>query len=263
MSLSSRRAVAVIGVILAALSAPVPVAAQETVMVYAAASLKNALDAINAAFTAKTGIKTVASYAASSTLVRQIDEGAPADVLLSADLEWMAYASRRKLVRDDSHIDLLGNQLVLIAPSDSSIAPVTIAPGFDLAALAGGGRIVTGDVRSVPVGIYAKAALEKLGVWSSVQAKIAMAENVRAALALVARGEAPLGIVYATDAKIEPRVKVIGFFPTDSHSPIVYPAAATAAARPASARYLDYLRSGAAKTIFESYGFAFLPKPTS
>ncbi len=123
--------------------------------------------------------------------------------------------------------------------------------------------IVTGDVRAVPVGIYAKAALEKLGAWFSVHGKIAMAENVRAALALVARGEAPLGIVYATDAKIEPRVKVVGFFPADSHPPIVYPAAATAAAKPAAAAYLDYLRSGAAKTIFEAYGFAFLPKPTS
>jgi molybdate transport system substrate-binding protein len=263
MSPSSRRAVAVIGIILAALAAPIPVAAQETVMVYAAASLKNALDGVNAAFTTKTGIKTVASYAASSALVRQIDEGAPADVLISADLDWMAYASRRKLVRDDSRIELLGNQLALIAASDSSIAPVTIAPDFDLAALARGGRIVTGDVRAVPVGIYAKAALEKLGVWTSVRAKIAMAENVRAALALVARREAPLGIVYATDAKIEPRVNIVGFFPADSHPPIVYPAAATAAARPAAAVYLDYLRSGAAKAIFESYGFAFLPKPTS
>jgi molybdate transport system substrate-binding protein len=205
----------------------------------------------------------VASYAASSTLVKQIDEGAPADVLFSADLDWMAYASQRKLVRDDSRVDLLGNRLVLIAAKDSSIGPVTIAAGFDLAALAGGGRIVTGDVRAVPVGIYAKAALEKLGAWSSVHGKIAMAENVRAALALVARGEAPLGIVYATDAKIEPRVKVVGFFPADSHPPIVYPAAATAAAKPAAAAYLDYLRSGAAKTIFEAYGFAFLPKPTS
>jgi molybdate transport system substrate-binding protein len=263
MSPSSRRAVAVIGIILAVLAAPIPVAAQETVMVYAAASLKNALDGVNAAFTTKTGIKTVASYAASSALVRQIDEGAPADVLISADLDWMAYASRRKLVRDDSRIELLGNQLVLIAASDSSIAPVTIAPDFDLAGLARGGRIVTGDVRAVPVGIYAKAALEKLGVWTSVHAEIAMAENVRAALALVARREAPLGIVYATDAKIEPRVKIVGFFPADSHPPIVYPAAATATARPAAAAYLDDLRSGAAKAIFESYGFAFLPKPNS
>jgi molybdate transport system substrate-binding protein len=152
---------------------------------------------------------------------------------------------------------------VLIAPKDANIGNVTIAPGFDLAALAGNGRIAAGDVRAVPAGLYAKAALEKLGVWAAVEPKLAMAENVRAALILVARGEAPLGIVYATDAKVEPRVKIVGVFPEDSHPPIVYPAALTANAKPDAAQYLAFLRSQAAKSIFESYGFTFLIKPAS
>jgi molybdate transport system substrate-binding protein len=156
---------------------------------------------------------------------------------------------------------LLGNQLVLIAPRQSSIGNVNIAPGFDLAELAGTGRIVTGDVRAVPIGRYAKAALEKLGAWENAKTKFAMTENVRAALTLVARGEAALGIVYATDAKVEPNVRVVGVFPPNSHPPIVYPVALTQATTPDGARYLSFLRSPAAKNIFESYGFTFLPVP--
>ena len=148
-------------------------------------------------------------------------------------------------------------------PRIPQIGNVTIAPGFGLAALAGSGRIATGDVRAVPAGLYAKAALEKLGVWAGVEPKLAMAENVRAALILVARGEAPLGIVYATDAMVEPNVKIVGVFPEDSHPPIVYPAALTANAKPDAAQYLAFLRSPAAKSIFESYGFSFLIKPAS
>ncbi|MGD0025704.1 MAG: molybdate ABC transporter substrate-binding protein, partial [Xanthobacteraceae bacterium] len=146
---------------------------------------------------------------------------------------------------------------------DSKIGNVTIGPGFDLAGLAGDGRIATGDVRAVPVGLYAKAALEKLGVWASVEQKMAMVETVRTALVLVARGEAPLGIVYETDAKVEPNVKIVGIFPDDSHPPIVYPAGLTTGAKPDATQYLAFLRSQAAKSIFEAYGFTFLIKPTS
>ena len=183
-------------------------AQDKTLTVFAAASMKNAVDDINTAFTKRTGVKVVASYAASSALVKQIENGAPADVFASADLDWMDYGAQKKLIKDDTRVNLLGNRLVLIAPKDSKIGGVTIGPGFDLATLAGDGRIVTGDVRAVPVGKYAKAALEKLGAWTAAEPKLAMTENVRAALTLVARGEAPLGIVYETDAKIEPNVKI-------------------------------------------------------
>jgi molybdate transport system substrate-binding protein len=252
-------------VLLAAFMAALPFAARaqnagtdQPILVFAAASMKNALDDANAAFTKATGIKVTASYAASSALMKQIEGGAPADVFASADLDWMDYGSSHKLIRDNTRVNLLGNTLVLIASKDSPIGKVTIGPGFDLAALAGGGRIATGDIRAVPVGLYAKAALEKLGAWAAVEPKMAMTENVRVALTLVARGEAALGIVYATDAKVEPNVKVIGTFPESSHPPIVYPVAATVDAKPATARYLDFLRSGAAKTVFQSYGFDFL-----
>jgi molybdate transport system substrate-binding protein len=233
------------------------------ITVFAAASMKNAIDDINAAFTRATGIRVVASYAASSALMRQIEQGAPADVFASADLDWMDYGAQKKLIRDETRVNLLGNRLVLVAPKDSLLPAVTIAPGFDLARLAGDGRIVTGDVRAVPVGRYAKAALERLGIWSSIESRIAMAENVRVALALVARGEAPLGIVYETDAKVEPGVKIIGSFPSDAHPPIVYPVALTVTAKAQADRYLGFLRSQTAKTIFETYGFTFLVRPTS
>ena len=263
-----RRILPVLALVAAAfagtLGLPFTAAAQEkTVTVFAAASMKNALDAVNAAFTKQTGIKVVASYAASSALMKQIESGAPADVFLSADLDWMQYGSQKKLVQDDSRVNLLGNRLVLIAPKDSKIRDVTIAPGFGLAKLAGNGRIVTGDVRAVPVGKYAKAALEKLGIWAAIVPKMAMAENVRAALTLVARGEAVLGIVYSTDAKVEPNVKVVGTFPEGSHPAIIYPVALTKTANPDAARYLAFLRSQVAKSVFETYGFSFQIRPTS
>ncbi|HYA04635.1 MAG TPA: molybdate ABC transporter substrate-binding protein [Xanthobacteraceae bacterium] len=241
-----------------------PAQAQDkSITVFAAASMKNALDDVDAAFTKKAGVRVVASYDASSALMKQIEGGAPADVFVSADLQWMDYGAERKLIKDDTRVNLLGNELVLIAPKDSKIDNVTIAPGFDLAKLAGDGRIATGDVKAVPVGIYAKAALEKLGAWATVEPKMAMTANVRAALILVARGEAPLGIVYSTDAKVEPGVRIVGVFPADSHPPIIYPVAATTAAKPEATAYLDYLRSQAAKSVFESYGFTYLIKPTS
>jgi len=248
---------------IAALSLPAQAQEDRSITVFAAASMKNALDDVDAAFTKQSGIKVVASYDASSALMKQIEGGAPADIFASADLKWMDYGSQKKLIKDDSRVNLLGNVLVLIATKDAKIDKVTIGPGFDLAKLAGDGRIATGDVQAVPVGIYAKAALQKLGIWDSVEPKMAMAANVRAALTLVARGEALLGIVYATDAKVEPGVKVVGTFPETSHDPIIYPVAATASAKPDATPYLAFLRSSAAKSIFESYGFTFLIKPTS
>ncbi len=243
---------------------PFPAGAQpKSVTVFAAASMKNALDDVDAAFTQQSGIDVVASYDASSALMKQIEGGAPADVFVSADLKWMDYGAQKKLIKDDTRVNLLGNTLVLIAGKDSRIDHVTIAPGFDLAKLAGDGRIATGDVQAVPVGIYARAALQKLGVWSAVEPKMAMTSNVRAALVLVARGEAPLGIVYATDAKVEPGVKIVGTFPDSSHDPIIYPVAATIKAKPDAAAYLLFLRSGAARAIFERYGFSVLVKPAS
>ena len=241
-----------------------PAAAQDkTITVFAAASMKNALDDVNAAFLKASGIKVTASYAASSALAKQIEQGAPADIFVSADLDWMDYSATKKTIKDDTRLNLLGNRLVLIAPKDSKIAKVDIGSSLDLAKLIGDGRIATGEVSSVPVGKYAKGALEKLGLWASVEKKFAMADNVRAALALVSRGEAVLGIVYETDAKVEPGVKIVGVFPADSHPAIVYPVAATATAKPEANAYLTYLRSGAAKTVFETYGFTFLVRPTS
>jgi len=231
--------------------------------VFAAASMKNALDDIDAAYTAKTGVKIIVSYGPSSGLAKQIEQGAPADVFISADTDWMDYAIAKKNISEPSRVNLLGNSIVLIAPKDSKIGNVTIGAGFDLAKLAGGGRIATGDVKSVPVGKYAKAALEKLGSWQAAEAKFAMTDNVRAALTLVARDEAALGIVYSTDAKVEPGVKIVGTFPADSHPAIIYPVAATTTAKPATSDYLAFLRSTAAKNILEKYGFKFLVSPTT
>jgi molybdate transport system substrate-binding protein len=247
----------------AALFAMPAVAQDKTVTVFAAASMKNALDEVNNAYTQKTGTKVVVSYAASSALMKQIEQGAPADVFISADLDWMDYGSKAKAIKDDTRTNLLGNKIVLIAPKDSKITNVTIGQGFDLAGLAGDGRIATGDVQAVPVGKYAKAALEKLGSWDKAAPKFAMTESVRAALSLVARGEATLGIVYETDAKVEPGVKIVGAFPADSHPPIIYPVAATASAKNDPSDYLAFLRSAAAKAILEKYGFTFLVRSTS
>ena len=241
-----------------------PTSAQErTVAVFAAASLKNALDEINAAFTKRTATKVVASYAATPALIKQIEQGAPADIFASADLDWMDYGAQKKLIKEDTRVNLLGNRLVLIASRDSKIENADIRPGFDLAQLAGNGRIVTGDVRAVPAGKYARAALEKLGAWAAAEPKMAMIENVRAALMLVARGEAVLGIVYESDAKVEPAVKIVGRFPSGSHPEIVYPVALITNAKPEAAQYLAFLRSRDAKAVFEKYGFTFLPEPAS
>lgn len=245
-------------------AAQAPALAQDkNLTVFAAASMKNALDEVDATYTAKTGVRIVASYAASSALAKQIEQGAPADIFVSADTDWMDYAIAKKNINEPTRVNLLGNSIVLIAPRDSGIDKVAIGSGFDLSKLVGGGKIATGDVKAVPSGKYAKAAMEKLGAWQAVEPKFAMAESVRAALTLVARGEAALGIVYATDARVEPGVKVVGTFPPDSHPAIIYPVAATATAKPEAAGYLAFLRSSAAKSILEKYGFTFLIHPTS
>jgi molybdate transport system substrate-binding protein len=224
-----------------------------SVTVFAAASLKNALDEVNLAYGAHGG-PARASYASSSVIARQIEAGAPADVFISADTDWMDELAKRGLIAAGSRRDLLTNRLVLIAPKDSPVR-LKIAPGMDLAAALGGGRLAIGGP-DVPAGRYAEAALEALGVWPSVKDHLAPGENVRATLAFVARGEAPLGIVYETDAEIEPAVRVVGVFPASSHPPIVYPAALVATSRnPAASAYLAFLRSPRAGAIFRRYGF--------
>ena len=224
------------------------------VLVFAAASLANVLGDLDKAFTARTGIRVISSLAASSTLAKQIEAGAPAEVFFSADLQWMDYLQQRGLLRPGSRHEVAGNSLVLIAPAGSALR-VRIAPGFDLAALLAGGRLAVADPDSVPAGIYAREALKKLGVWDGVVARRVRAENVRAALAYVARADAPLGIVYRTDALVEPRVRVVGVFPAASHAPIVYPVALTHRAGEAAARYLDFITSTQARPIFRKWGF--------
>lgn len=237
-------------------------AAPQPVIVFAAASLRNALDDAVQGFERDSHSPVAVSYAASSALARQIESGAPADIFISADRRWMDYAQEHGLIQPQTRSDLLGNTLVLIAPKNSSRAAgqVTIGPGFPLEKMLDDGRLALAEPNSVPAGIYAKAALTKLGVWDQVVGKIAAAENVRAALALVARGEAPLGIVYKTDAAIEPGVRIIGTFPSGTHEPIVYPLALTRSARPEAAPFAAYLRGPAARNVFEKYGFTVLDR---
>jgi len=230
----------------------------EDLLVFAAASLKNALDDADAAYQKQGGSKVTVSYAASGPLAKQLENGAPADLFISADLDWMDYAQSKGLIKTETRLNLLGNRLVLVAPANSS-AKVEIAPNFELGALLGDGRIAIGDPQSVPAGKYAQTALEKLGAWDQVKGKAAKAESVRAALALVSRGEAPLGIVYETDVAADPGVKIVGIFPVDSHPPIIYPIAVTAITKNAEAsKYLAWLRSDAAAPFFEKQGFRVL-----
>ena len=235
-----------------------PAAAADAVTVFAAASLKNALDAANAEWAKESAGQTTVSYAASSALTKQIEAGAPADLFISADLAWMDYLAGKKLIKEDTRSNWLGNRIVLVAPKDKAEA-VEIKPGFDLAGLVGDGKLAMGAVDSVPAGKYGKAALEKLGVWSSVEGKVAGAESVRAALALVSRGEAPYGIVYQTDAAADPGVAVVGTFPEDSHPLIIYPVAILSESRNAdAAAYLDFLKSDKAAPFFTQQGFTIL-----
>ncbi len=229
-------------------------------VVFAAASMKTALDAAAAAWKADTGKTVSIAYASSATLAKQIEQGAPADIFISADLKWMDYLEKSKLIRAGTRRNLFGNKLVLIEPSDADVK-LEIAKGFDLAGAAGDGKIAVCAIDSCPGGIYAKEALESLGVFAGVEPKLAQADNVRNALTLVSRGEAKFGIVFATDAKADPKVKVVGTFPASSHSKIVYPVALIAAsANPDAAFFLAYLTSQAATKIFTGQSFEILSK---
>jgi molybdate transport system substrate-binding protein len=236
----------------------VPPAAAAEIVVFAAASLQEALDDASHVYERQSGDIVKVSYAASSALAKQIESGAPADIFISADLDWMDYLQQRNLIRPGTRKNLLGNRLVIVAPADSDLK-LDIKPGFDLAGALKGGHLAMADPDSVPAGKYGKAALEMLGVWNSVRAAVAPAENVRAALLFVSRREVPLGIVYATDAAADPRVKIVGVFPDDTHPPIVYPVALTATSKnPNAPRLLEFLTSPAARPIFEKRGFTVL-----
>ena len=245
--------------VLLALSSTVwnsPASAQgQKLIIFAAASLKDALDEVNVAYQHENSQETATSYAASSTLAKQIEADAPADVFISADLDWMDYLAKRNLIKPETRANLLGNRLVLIAPVNSPLN-LAIGPNFSLAQALGNGRLAIADPNGVPAGRYGKAALESLGVWSTIADRLAPAENVRAALALVARGETPLGIVYQTDAASDKDVKIVGIFPQDTHPPIIYPiAVVVSSTNPAALGYLAYLKSRAARPTFEKHGF--------
>jgi molybdate transport system substrate-binding protein len=261
MSLNQSRRGVLLFVVLGLLAAPfMPAAQAGEVTIFAAASLKNALDDAAKLYEAKTGDKVVVSYAASSALAKQIESGAPADIFFSADLDWMDYVEKKGLIDVPSRHTLLGNTLVLIAPKDLTVS-LTIEKGFPLLeALGPDGKLAMAGVESVPAGKYGKAALIYLGVWDAVAPRVAQAENVRVALAYVAKGEAPLGIVYGTDARSEPAVRVVGIFPADSHPKILYPVALLASAKPEARNFLDFLLSSEAAPAFEAHGFSIQGK---
>jgi molybdate transport system substrate-binding protein len=231
--------------------------AKAPVIVFAAASLKNALDEISKAWEQESGQSVKTSYAASSALAKQMEQDAPAQIFISADLDWMNYVEGKGLIKAGSRSNLLGNKLVLVAPKDSKVG-IELKPGADLAKALGDGRLAMGNVDSVPAGKYGRAALGKLGIWDSVSGKLAQAESVRAALLLVSRGEAPLGVVYQTDAAADPNVKIVATFPADSHPPIIYPIALTLKANEAAASFLDYIKSPKAAPVFKAQGFTAL-----
>ncbi|HEV2673934.1 MAG TPA: molybdate ABC transporter substrate-binding protein [Aliidongia sp.] len=236
-------------------------AAAADLLVFAAASLKNALDDAIADYGKRSGVKVEASYAASGPLAKQIENGAPADLFISADLDWMDEVAKHDLIRPESRTNLLGNRLVLVTAKDNPIA-ITLAPNADLLSALKGGRLAIGDPQSVPAGKYGQAALEKLGLWAGIEPHLARAESVRAALALVSRSEAPLGIVYATDAAADTGVRVAADFPASSYPPIIYPAAVVKASTNAGAKaFLAYLESPAAAPFFSHQGFTLLAPP--
>ena len=237
-----------------ALQAPAQ-AQGDDIVIFAAASLKDALDASNAEWQKETGKRATISYA---VLAKQIEQDAPAQIFISADLDWMDYVEQKKLIKPASRVNLLGNRIVLIARKDKA-QPIEIRQGFDLAKLLGRGYLAVANVDSVPAGKYAKAALEKLDVWASVADKLAQSADVRAALLRVSRGQAPVGIVYQTDAAADQNVTIIGAFPDNTHQPIVYPIALTTkASNPDAAAFYGYLRGAKATAVFEALGFTFL-----
>jgi molybdate transport system substrate-binding protein len=245
----------------AAALAPLPALAAGPVTVFAAASLQESLTAAGAAWTGTSGVPVRFSFGASSAIARQIDQGAPADVFISADEAWMDWLADRGGLVLSTRRRLLSNQLVLIAPAGSRTA-LKIAPGMALGRALGSRRLAVADTTAVPAGKYARTALTRLGVWDQVEDRLLPGENVRTALAYVSRGEAPLGIVYATDARAEPRVRVVGVFPPSSHPPIVYPGAVTATSRNSgAAAFLGFLQGPRASVIFRRYGFGVLARP--
>jgi molybdate transport system substrate-binding protein len=226
-----------------------------TIIVFGAASLTNVLQDLGDAFTKESSVTVKFSFAASSALAHQIENGAAADVFFSADLDWMDYLQTRNLIQLQSRHDVVGNRLVLIAPRASGIT-LKIEPNFPLAAALGKNRLATGDPDSVPVGRYAQSALTNLGVWKEISDRLIRADSVRSALAFVDRGEAPLGIVYETDALVDKNVRVVDVFPASSHAPIVYPIALTPAAKPAAVKFIAFIRGPAGDAAFKAYGFA-------
>lgn len=256
MRMSARRFLALLMLLVGAVAAHAAERRTADVILFAASSLQESLDEQAAVFSGRTGLRIAISYFGSSALARQIERGAPADVFISADLDWMDYLQRRKLLQPGSRVNLLSGRLVLIAPAKSAVA-LTIEPGFAIVQALGDGRLAMADPRSVPAGKYGKAALTALGVWQAVEKKILGAENVRAALAFVARGEAPLGIVYRTDALAETAVRVVGEFPATSHPEIVYPAAIVSGRNtPGASALLRYLASRDARPVWKKHGFS-------
>ena len=249
---------AIVAPLLIGLTVVSPLAVGADITVFAAASLKEAMDEQARSFDAASSNKTIVSYGGSNALAKQIEAGAPADLFISADLDWMDYLDQRKLVAPGTRANLLRNTLVLVAPT-SSMSTLKIGPNFGLAAALGNEKLAMANPDSVPAGKYGRSALEKLRVWSAVEKQVARADTVRAALALVSRGEAPFGIVYRTDALADKGVKIVDTFPADTHPPIVYPIAIIATSKsPAAKPLLDYLRSEAARAAWEKYGFALV-----
>jgi molybdate transport system substrate-binding protein len=236
-------------------------AERESLIVFAAASLTDVLQQAGPLYTKQSNVPVKFSFAASSALARQVESGARADVFFSADQDWMDYLQEHRLIDAGTRMDLLGNRLALIAPDDSKVTLKLERGAPLLAALRANGRLSTGDPDSVPVGKYAKTALGALDLWAAIEPRLVRADNVRVALMYVARGEAPLGIVYATDAAVEPRVRIVDLFPESSHAPITYPVAATRTAAPATASFLTFLRGDAARGIFTKAGFSIVPEP--
>ena len=250
-----RTLAAVAAAVLVILAVPADAQAPRPVLVFAAVSLKGALDEIGALVARRTGVTLTPSYAGTPLLARQIEAGAPADIVIAADERWMAYLAERSLILPATRVDVAGNRLVLIAPTDR-VPALRIAPGFAVAAALGpGGRLAVADPVNVPAGRYGKAALTALGVWDGVATRLAPADNVRAALAFVARGEAPLGIVYASDVVADPGVRIVDTFPAGSHPPIRYPAALTVRASKDAAAVLAVIASSEARALFVKHGF--------
>jgi len=260
-TISRRSAAVAVAVLVASLG--IPASARESkqpeLLVFAAASLTDVLGELSKDFQRQTGVAVKLSFAASSVLARQIEAGGNADVFISADLEWMDYLQQRRLIDGSSRRNLVGNRLVLIAPADSTIQLV-IAPGFPLAAALGGGRLSTADPETVPVGRYAREALISLGLWEEVKHRLVRAENVRGAMMFVSRGESPLGIVYTTDALVDPKVRIVDTFPANTHAAITYPGAVTIRSNKYAVSYLESLSKPESLDTWRRYGFLELDK---